>query len=95
MRKGEKLIKYLSEKFPVLDRYEVQARDARLVKIIMNMTDEEFDKITKNITDMSKNEVACTLCNVIVHHFPKRPETQEELDRFICSECEEKVEYWW
>lgn len=52
--KGERLIKHLSEKFPVLDHYEVLYRDARLVKIIMNMTDEEFNEITygsKNYID--------------------------------------------
>lgn len=45
MRKGEKLIKYLSEKFPVLDRIEVPFRDSRICLVIMNMTDEEFEKI--------------------------------------------------
>lgn len=45
MRKGEKLIDYLTKMFPVLDRYEVQGRDARLITLIRNMTDEQFNKI--------------------------------------------------
>ena len=51
MTKGEKLIKHLSEKFPVLDHYEVLYRDARLVKIIMNMDDEEFNRIIFDAPD--------------------------------------------
>lgn len=48
MRKGFKLIKYLSEQFPILDGYEATYRDARLVRIIMNMTDEKFDEIVNS-----------------------------------------------
>ena len=45
MRKGEKLVTWLSLKFPVLDSIEVPARDSRLIKIIYFMSDEQFDKI--------------------------------------------------
>ena len=48
MRKGEKLVTYLAEKFPVLDSIEIPARDSRLIKILYFMADEKFDEILKS-----------------------------------------------
>lgn len=45
MRKAEKLINYISDKFPVLDHYEAQQRDRVIVMILTQMTDEKFDEI--------------------------------------------------
>lgn len=92
MRKGEKLLRYLSNQFPqvVLDRYEVALRDARLIKIIWNMTDEKFDEIIMNKTDMSKNELVCICCNSITYYYDDDLD-QEEINNYTCSDCEESV----
>lgn len=45
MRKAEKLINYLCDKFPVLDHFEESQRDRVIVMILKEMTDEKFDEI--------------------------------------------------
>jgi len=47
MRKGERLIIYLSEKFPILDSVDLPAKNTKILRIIYNMTDEKFDKIIR------------------------------------------------
>ena len=98
MKKGEKLYKFLESKIdeyvssPSLSPSSNTAEELfSALCYLKNMKDDEFDEIVKNKTNMSENIVVCSLCNGIVHWWPDEPPTQEELDEYICSECEDAV----
>jgi len=38
----------------------------------------------------NKEEIFCNLCHQKIYHYSKYPMTQEEKNRYICFECEEK-----
>lgn len=45
MRKGERLVMHVSDKFPILDSVDLPRQNRQILRVIYNMTDEKFDEI--------------------------------------------------